>query len=90
MIVSKSQSQATLPEERSRRLTSARLAITSFIIHYLRSLQEVWGHLSEMPVLRQLAEDVEDVDVRCLDECIGLISTVDSRNRLDRWTLADI
>ncbi len=35
MIVSKSQSQATLPEERSRRLTSARLAIASFIIHYL-------------------------------------------------------
>ena len=32
MIVSKSQSQATLPEERSRRLTSARLAIASFII----------------------------------------------------------
>lgn len=31
MIVSKSQSQATLPEERSRRLTSARLAIASFI-----------------------------------------------------------
>ena len=34
MIVSKSQSQATLPEERSRRLTSARLAIAPFIIHY--------------------------------------------------------
>jgi hypothetical protein len=32
MIVSKSQSQATLSEERSRRLTSARLAIASFII----------------------------------------------------------
>ncbi len=35
MIVSKSQSQATLPEERSRRLTFARLAIASFIIHHL-------------------------------------------------------
>jgi hypothetical protein len=37
MIVSKSQSQATLPEERSRRLTFARLAIASFIIHYFGS-----------------------------------------------------
>jgi len=44
MIVSKSQSQATLPEERSRRLTSARLAIASFIIHYVGwQAEEVLG-----------------------------------------------
>ncbi len=51
MIVSKSQSQATLPEERSRRLTSARLAIASFIIHHevakrqdvLRQALYEWG-----------------------------------------------
>ena len=33
MIVSKFQSQATLPEERSGRALRARLAIASFIIH---------------------------------------------------------
>ena len=37
MIASKSQSQATLPEESSRRLTSARLAIASFILAYPKS-----------------------------------------------------
>jgi hypothetical protein len=48
MIVSKSQSQATLPEE--RRLTSARLAIASFIIHYIgwQGARALWEHLSEM------------------------------------------
>ena len=45
MIVSKSQSQATLPEERSRRLTSVRLAIACFIIHYLgwQASNMFWG-----------------------------------------------
>ena len=50
MIVSKSQSQATLPEERSRRLTSARLPIASFIIRYLdwQAHNRLLGQLSAM------------------------------------------
>ncbi len=54
MIVSKSQSQATLPEERSRRLTSVRLAIACFIIHYLgwQASNMFWGHLSQMLLYR--------------------------------------
>jgi len=50
MIVSKSQSQATLPEERSRSLTSARLAIASSIVPDL-------GWLAEQQVSGSLAGD---------------------------------
>src|SRR5882724_2117153 len=54
MIVSKSQSQATLPEERSRRLTSARLAIASFIIRYLGWQVGHSGRLAQTATIRPL------------------------------------
>jgi hypothetical protein len=60
MIVSKSQSQATLPEECSRQLTSAQLAITSFIIHYLGG-QTATGFWITCPRSRLFAQ----VDCRC-------------------------
>jgi hypothetical protein len=54
MIVSKSQSQATLPEERSGRPTSCKIG-DSALYHSLLGLaspKQVLGHLSEMPTIR--------------------------------------